>query len=201
MCQLHSFYVSLQGELWQLSSDGFHWFHAGSVKNMNDGATPDFSYNNDQETLRKRCRKSNKCSVMNNNHGVLWNPAKSKCTHLKAALTCSFMRLFKLWSHGSRAFEKRFRQELFGDYNANVRQKSSVSHILTMRKRYALSVSMCFYIHDHLLWTYFSDVCLIQLLALKNHNHFQWRSRKQSRPANVKCLRLSTRSAIQEVVK
>lgn len=75
---------------------------------------------------------------MNSNHGVLCNPVKRKCTHVKAALTCSFMRLFKLWPHGSRAFGKRFRQELLGDYNANVKQKSNVSHILTMRKRYAL---------------------------------------------------------------
>lgn len=29
--------------------------------------------------------------------------------------------------------------------------RNHVSHILTMRKRYALSVSMCFYIHGHLL--------------------------------------------------
>lgn len=62
--------------------------------------------------------------------------------------------------------------------------RNHVSHILTMRRRYALSVSMCFYIHGHLLWTCFW--CLSNIaFGLKDHDHFQWRSRKQPRPAKL----------------
>lgn len=128
---------------------------------------------------------------MNTSHGVLWNLVKGKCVHVKPALPYSFPRLFKSWLHVSNTFGKWLRQELLGDYNANVKQKSNVSHILTVLWRkdmpcqcqwISTSMAICY---EPIFW------CLsVQPLALKDLNHFQWRSRKQSKPASVKCLRL-----------
>lgn len=126
---------------------------------------------------------------MNISYSVLWNLVKRKCARVKPALP--FMRWFKSWLHVSSTFGKRLRQELLGDYNTNVKEKSNVSCILTMLwgkdmpcqcQCISTSLSICY---EPFFW------CLSkQPLALKDFNHLQWRSRKQSKPAIVKCLRL-----------